>query len=213
MFTLSVLRVAVFVYFCSFIIFFGGETYLRKVADPHSPNSSVLYSDPFVLVCEFKCWKTTNNTLIKHVSHTRTHAAASSASFKLHKLLANMLHTPGKYLLITGWKRPDFFQNKVGTPAAAGTEAPSGRAKAKVGESLKTGSGTAHRRPCLSRPDESTAASSSSVVLEASVALLPLLVQEGNYTTVFIYYLVGHVLSQYRGATGLKIYLYFLIFF
>ena len=37
-------------------------THLREVADTDSPDPVVFYSDPFVLVCELKCCKTTQET-------------------------------------------------------------------------------------------------------------------------------------------------------
>lgn len=40
----------------------GQGTYLREVADTDSANSVVFYSNPFVLVCEFKCCKITQQT-------------------------------------------------------------------------------------------------------------------------------------------------------
>lgn len=40
----------------------GLRTYLGKVADTDGSNSVVFYSNPFMLVCEFKCCKTTQQT-------------------------------------------------------------------------------------------------------------------------------------------------------
>lgn len=38
-------------------------TYLRKVADADSADAAFFYSNPFVLVCKFKCYKRTHRHL------------------------------------------------------------------------------------------------------------------------------------------------------
>lgn len=38
------------------------RTYLGEVADADSSNPAFFYSNPFMLVCEFKCYKTTHET-------------------------------------------------------------------------------------------------------------------------------------------------------
>lgn len=53
--------------FCWFMYVSGTHvgrcTYLSKVADTDGPNAVVFYPDPLVLVCEFKCCKTTQHSL------------------------------------------------------------------------------------------------------------------------------------------------------
>ncbi len=147
--------------------------------------------------------KSPTTTTARQETHRRLTASQALVPFslayvtlKLAKMLAYTLQWNAftrEYLLLFGWKRLMFFQNKVEMPAAAEKVAPSGWVKAKLWKSSKTGNGIAHRRPCLSLTDESMGFNSSSWVLDAATGLYcPPLTEKRNTETRSVDFICSH---------------------